>query len=124
LLHLKIIRKGWGNMNATLVIVSVIVAFAVLIFVPQLLVRQSVYKVIDIFHKENALSPQTAKTAEDLKLAQKPLFQRMMTTRDYKPQALGVLVNAGIVMITEDGKLYLSEQALSNSALAKARIRN
>jgi hypothetical protein len=42
-----------------------------------------------------------------------------MQRRDYKPYALTVMIRAGIVLQTEEGKFYLSEERLANSNLRR-----
>ncbi len=107
-------------MNSVLIVILIIiVGLAAIIFIPQLLIRRAISQVIRIFRKLKATSPQTAKTQEELRLEPKSLVQRMMTTRDYKPQALDLLVNAKIIIMTDDGKYYLSEQALVDSPIGQ-----
>ena len=83
------------------------------------LVKRAIAKIIAIMRKHNAVSAQTAKSAKDLGLEQKPFRQRLMTLRDYKPNALKDLINAGIVLMNEDGTVYLSEEKLSNTVFRK-----
>lgn len=107
-------------MNDVLIIVIIIIiGLAAILFIPQLLVRRAIGKVINIFRKQNATSQQTAKTLEELRLAPKDYIMRMMSLRDYKPQALDLLINHNIIIATENDKLYLSEQALAESPLGK-----
>jgi len=58
------------------------------------------------------LSRQTAKTIEELGLTPPDFLQRLTHLRDYKPQALKILIKQGIVNRTLDGKLYLLEEKL------------
>jgi hypothetical protein len=107
-------------MNPTLIVVLlIIVGIAAMFFVPQLFIIRAVGQVIRIFRKQSALNPNSAKTADELKIRQKSFIQKQMTFRDYKLTALGILMNANIILPTENGKLYLSEQALANSSFGK-----
>ncbi len=106
-------------MTALIIILLIIVALAAFIFIPQFLLRQAVGQVIRIFRKQNATTPLTARTAEELQLQQKSYFQRMMGRRDYKPYALEALVKAGIVKTAENARLFLSEETLAESPLGK-----
>lgn len=107
-------------MNDVLIIaIIILVGLAAIFFIPQLLVRRAIGKVIIIFRKQNVTSPQTAKTLEELRLAPKDYIMRMMSLRDYKPQALDLLINHKIIITTENDRLYLSEQALAESPLGK-----
>lgn len=47
------------------------------------------------------------------------MLERMMRRRDYKPQALDALMQIGVVKVTEDGKLYLSEEKLAELGIEK-----
>ena len=76
------------------------------------LMQRAILKVIEIFYRNNALSLQTAKTIEELGLTPPDLLQRLTHLRDYKPQALKILIKQGIVKRTRDGKLYLLEEKL------------
>lgn len=72
---------------------------------------------IAIFRRNNALDKKTAKTIDELELRPYGFADRMFHMRDFKPQALNALVNAGIIRDTEDGRLYLAEDALMESGL-------
>jgi len=79
---------------------------------PQLFVRRAIPPVIRIFRHHNALGIKSAKTISELGLESPSMLGRMWKTRDYKPRALQLLMTANIVQMTEDGKLYLSEENL------------
>ena len=96
-----------------LFIVIIIIAFILaFIFIPQLMLMRNVPKVIRIFRKQNAVGENNAKTIEELKLQPKSMFQRMLSRRDYKPQALQFLLRTTVIKMTEDGKVYLNEDNL------------
>ena len=105
-------------MNETLFIIAVIAAaLLMLIFIPRLLMMRAFSSVIKIFRENNAINEKNAKTIDELGLRPPTFTQRMFRTRDYKPQALDLLRRADIVQMTEDGKLYLSEEKLASSKL-------
>jgi len=107
-------------MNPTVIVVLIIIVCLLILFlVPNIMLRRAFAQVIGIFLKNNITHERAARTAEELKLNKKSYFISQMTTRDYKPAALNALIENGIVISTDDGKLYLSEQALSNSPLSK-----
>lgn len=107
-------------MNTVLfVVLVVVIGLAAIFFIPQLLIRRALGQVIRNFRRQNATNPHAAKTQEELKLAPKSYLMRMMSTRDYKPQAMDLLINAKIIMTTEDGKYYLSEQSLAESPIGR-----
>jgi hypothetical protein len=77
------------------------------------LTQRAMFKVIEIFCRNNALRAQNAKTIEELDLTPPDFFQRITQMRDYKPHALKILIQQGIVKTTLDGKLYLMEEKLN-----------
>lgn len=104
----------------TLILVM-LVAFILGVFVlPQFFIRRAIRSVIRVFEQHNAIGVKNAKTIEELGLAPKPMFQRMFSRRDYKPQALQALIHADVVQVTETGKLYLSEQSLLSTKWRKS----
>ena len=90
-----------------------------MVVVPRWLVKRAVMQVIKIFRNQNATDSKNARTIDELGLRAPGMLQKMGRRRDYKPQALGVLVQAEIVQVTEDGKFYLSEEKLLESGLEK-----
>jgi len=108
--------EGWLILIAMLGIV-----LAATYFAPRFLVKRAISQVILIFRGCHAVDKKNAKTVEELGLAPPTMWQRMMRTRDYKPYALDILTRNEIVMMTEDGKLYLSEDRLASSHLAQPR---
>ena len=80
---------------------------------PQLFIRRAIPSVIRTFREHNAVNIKDAKTIDKLGLQTRPMLERMWKTRDYKPRALQLLMSANIIQMTEDGKLYLSEENLA-----------
>ncbi len=89
------------------------VMIAAFIFIPRFMVRRAMGKVIACFRKHNALKAENAKTQGELGLNPLGFFQRMAAPRDYKPTALKVLANAGAILSTPEGKMYLVEEKLN-----------
>jgi hypothetical protein len=87
----------------------------VMFILPQLLLRRAIPSIIRIFRQGNAVGIENAKTFEELGLKPKNMAQAIFRGREYKVTALEVLKNANVIQTTEDGKLYLSEENLSNS---------
>lgn len=107
-------------MSDTLVIILIVLlAGLALVVIPQFLIRHAISSVIQIFREHNAIDVRNAKTMDDLGLRPRAMMQRMFRRRDYKPQALQILMKAEIIQTTEDGKLYLSEDRLAASKLHK-----
>jgi hypothetical protein len=76
-------------------------------------------QVIATFRRNSALDTKTAKTIDELGLRPLGFAERMFHGRDFKPYALNALVKAGIIKSTEDGRLYLAEDALTASGLER-----
>jgi hypothetical protein len=103
----------------------IIVALVAWLFVPTYMMKRAMPKVIEIFRKHNAVGILNAKTLDDLGLGRKALWKRMWGRRDYKPRALDFLVQTGIIQMTDEGKVYLSEMDLAKATWLKlpARLR-
>jgi len=101
--------------DTTIIVILVVFLLFVMFVLPQLLLRRAIPSVIRIFRQGNAVGIENAKTIEELGLKPKSIAQAIFSGRDYKITALQVLKNANVIQGTEDGKLYLSEENLSNS---------
>ena len=104
--------------DIALVVILVVVLLLISLVVPQLLVRRAIPSVIRIFRQYNAVGIKNAKAIDELGLAPKGMFGGSIR-RDYKPRALDVLIRAEIVQMTEDGKVYLSEEKLMGTKLGR-----
>jgi hypothetical protein len=103
-----------GISNIALIFIGLLALFAVLCF-RTYLTRKAALKVIKIFYRHNALKSKNAKTLHELGLMRPDLFQRMTKPRDYKQTALRILIQKGLILANEDGKLYLHEEILEQS---------
>ena len=101
-----------------IIIGMVIVLLAAMIFLPQLMIAMACPKVIKIFRKHEALTPDKAKFVDELGLKPPSFIDRMMKLRDYKPKALQLLMHINVVQMTDDGRLYLVEQELQKTRWA------
>jgi hypothetical protein len=94
-----------------------IIVLAIILAVVVLIQQWSMYRaskaVIKIFREKEAVGARNAKSIEELRLQPKSFYRRLMGTRDYKPSALQGLIQIGIVMQRDDGKVYLSEKNLA-----------
>ena len=98
--------------------VLLIILFMVLFMViPLMMNKRAVIQVVKRLRKHQALDIQSAKTVEEIGLQPLSFQERMLRFRDYKPAALQGLIRTGIVQMTEDGRVYLSEEKLRNSRL-------
>lgn len=102
------------TMSDALFIVLMVVLFILVVLVlPQVFIMRTVPKVIRIFREHNAVGIKNAKTLDELGLQPKALFERMLKMRDYKPRTLQFLIRTTVIEMTEDGKVYLSEENLA-----------
>jgi len=92
---------------------------AAVFFIPRWLMGRALRQVVRIFRNYNATESKNACTIDELGMSPPGVFERMMSRRDYKPHALSSLRQAGVIQETEDGKLYLSEEKLTEFGLEK-----
>ena len=92
-----------------------------LFVIPQWRLRRAISQVIRIFQQLNAIGVKNAKTIDELGLRPRTLMEGMLKGRDFKPYALRALIKAEVIQMTEDGRLYLSEEKLISSGLYKSQ---
>jgi hypothetical protein len=80
------------------------------------LMKRALKQVILILRHGQALSPQTAKTEAELGFKRKGIFE-IRGLRDYKPSAMQLLIRQEIIGVTEDGRIFLSEDNLAKTNL-------
>ena len=106
-------------MEQLTIIILILVALVAIVYLPNLLVKRTAKKIIRLMQMNNALDPKSARSPYEMNvLEQRPLINRIIGTRDYKPQALDVLIKMNIVKTTDDERIYLSEEELSLSPFA------
>ena len=88
------------------------IALLALFFIPALMTKMAIFNIIRIFCRHDAVGNRNAKSVNELGLRQPDIFQRLLRPRDYKPYALQVLRQAGIIKMTDDEKLYMVEDRL------------
>ena len=103
------------ELEVVVLIAIIIVAILAMFYIPRFMINRAIRSVIRILRGSDAVTMREAKTVEELGLAAKPFIQRAFKLRDYKPYALQILRNAGIVQATENGRLYLDEGRLQIS---------
>ena len=108
-------------MNTIILIVVLVVLLLLAFFiVPQWRLRRAIRQVIRILREYNAINIKNAKMVDDLGLRPRRMLEGMFKGRDYKQYALRALMRAEIILTTEDGKLYLSEDKLVASGLDRS----
>ncbi len=103
--------------RAIVMLVLVMVLLLAIAFLgSSFLMKRAVKAVVKMFQDKQAFTPDTAKTEEELGLKKRSLFQ-FKAMRDYKPTALQFLVRSDIVQMTDDGRYFITEDALSQIKL-------
>ena len=109
-----------NNIRTFLFLIFMIVAFIGVFYIRAFLTRRAIFKVIDIFYKHHALGMNGAKTPHELGLESQNFIQRITRPRDYKQYALQILIKREIILLNEEGRLYMVEEKLE-PALRKKR---
>ena len=92
---------------------------AVAISIQRLLMKRALNQVVAIFKANQATTTETARTLQELNLEPPGFLKRAAAFRDYKYRIVGSLVSAGIVIVTEDQKYYLSRQELARFPISE-----
>lgn len=98
----------------TIFVMLALIALA--FFVSARMTRRGVSQVLKIFRKQNAIGIQQAKTIDELGLRPPSLLERVSRPRDYKQNALKILMKSEIVHFTEEGRLYITEEKMEELA--------
>ena len=111
-----------SDYSSILVVVIVLAGIAGALFLSARMTKRAVGQVIAIFQKHNAIGIRQAKTVNELGLTPPNLMERFTRMRDYKQNALSILMKADIVQTTEEGKLFISAEKfaeLKSKGMAK-----
>ena len=103
------------------ILAMLVLALLAWLLIPAWMVKRNIPKVVDIFQKNNAIGIQNAKTIEELGLKPKSILELMFRVRDWKPKALDLLIQTNVVLMTEDGKLYITEGSLASATWLKPK---
>jgi hypothetical protein len=104
-----------------LFLIIMILAFVGSLYIRAFLTKRAIFKVINIFYQHKALGMNSAKTLHQLGLERLDFLQRMTRRRDYKQNALQILIQRGIIFMNEDGRLYMAEEKLDEHLRGKKR---
>lgn len=114
-------RKGCSWMVTLIILVVAAVVILVLAtYLSRYLFKRAVRQVIAAFRERGATDPKHALTLAELGLGPRDFVTRMTKARDYRPYAVQMLRQSGIVFETEGGKVYLSESELSRSPVKRS----
>ncbi len=110
-----------NNIRVFLTLIFMIILFSGGLYLRTFLTRKAIFKVIGIFYQHHALGIKGAKTLKELGLERPDILQRMMRRRDYKQNAIQILIRRGIILENEDGRLYMVEEKLDENLRNKRR---
>lgn len=111
------------DVKTIIIIVGVFVfALVAMLVVSQWRVKRAIRQVIRILREHNAIGMKNAKTVDELGLRPRGMMDGMLRGRDYKQYAVSGLMKADIIQMTEDGRLYLSEDKLLASGLDRGTL--
>jgi hypothetical protein len=99
-----------------ILILILLVLLVMSFFGSTFLMKRAMRQVVKIFRDGNALTAATARTEAELGFKRRGLLE-FKGLRDYKPSALQFLVRNNIVQVTEDARLFLSEENLTRIKL-------
>jgi hypothetical protein len=76
---------------------------------PAFRLKRAILQVIQIFRRQQSFCSSNSKTQDELGLAPPPMWDGFFRLRDFKPFAIRVLVKAGVIHLSENGKMCLQE---------------
>ena len=106
------------NLITLLLIIFIIFAAIGMFVIPRFLFRRAIKPVIKRFLDKKAVSTENACTLDELGLKPRGYMENMILLRDYKQFVLDVMLKHNIVVVTEEGKVYLSQERLAGSRFA------
>ena len=100
------------DLNIFITIFILVGLMALTFFIAARMTRRAVFRVIEIFRQHQAIGIHQAKTIDELGLRPPNLMERVSRLRDYKQNALKILIKNEAIHLTEDGKLYMTEEKI------------
>jgi hypothetical protein len=102
-------------MSTTVLFILLLVILAVLGLwvLPRMRIKRAINQVVAIFEHNSALDIRSARTIDELGLKPPTFLESMIRMRDFKPYALQILMKTEVVLETDGGRLYLSQDRLA-----------
>ena len=104
--------------SSTKALIIIILVFVLFIFsaflLSRFLLKRAIRQIIRKLRQYNALDASKAMFADDIGI-KKPSIIAFRGLRDYKPMAMDIMIRANIIRVTDDGRIYLSEETLSQT---------
>ncbi len=101
-----------------LIVLIMLLLIALAVAVSNFMMRRAIKAVLKLMRDGQALSPDTAKTSDELGFRGRNMFNFKLL-RDYRPQAMQLLITANIIQTTDDGRIFLSEENLAKTRLGR-----
>jgi len=95
------------------ILLLVILAVLGLWVLPRMRIKRAINQVVAIFEHNSALDIRSARTIDELGLKPPTFLESMIRMRDFKPYALQILMKTEVVLETDGGRLYLSQDRLA-----------
>lgn len=98
--------------SAVYFILFMIILLGFAFFISARLTKRALFKVLNIFRDENAIGYERARTIDELGLTPPNILERIGRPRDYRQNALKILIKSEVVRLTEDGRLFIPEEKM------------
>jgi hypothetical protein len=102
-----------------MIILVTILVIVLAFFVQSLMMKRAMKAVIKALRTHQALTLETAKFAADMGIQKRGIIN-LKALRDYKPNVVQYFIGIEVIQVTEDGKIYLSEEKLLQSGIEAA----
>ncbi|MEJ2165489.1 MAG: hypothetical protein P8X90_08165 [Desulfobacterales bacterium] len=106
--------------NLFMIMIVLGLSFLAALRIQAYMMKRAVSQVVDRFRSNHCLCSQGAKSADELGLQPPNFWQRLYKPRDYKPDALRILIQSGAVRLSKDDKMCLLEKKLQNFPATRA----
>lgn len=107
--------NGFSSLDLLIIVIALVCLVVAAIFIPRYMVLTAMKKIIRAMIKEDAFNIRNAMTPEQIGIGQRGPWGGMLRMRDYRPQALYMLVETEIIVNTMDGRYYISVDKLQVS---------
>ena len=107
--------NNYTSIDFLIIIIAIVILFVMALFIPRIMARSSMKKVIKTMINNKAVDRQSALTAEQLGFKQGTAWENVFSMRDYRPQALSMLVDSELVVKIKDNRYFLSLEKLKLS---------
>jgi hypothetical protein len=107
--------SNFSSLDIVIIVIALICLIAAAIFIPRYMVLTAMKKIIRTLIREGAFNVRSAVSPEQIGIGQRGMWGGMLRMRDYRPQALYMLVDSEILVNTLDGRYYISVDRLQVS---------